>query len=48
MPRKIERIFRDRKLTPEEAAADEEIRRHVEQEFPPARDNEDARDSEQD
>jgi hypothetical protein len=34
--RKIERIFRSRKLTPEEAASDDAIRRQIEQEFPPA------------
>jgi hypothetical protein len=37
MPRKIERVFRDRKLTPEEIARDELVRRQVEKEIPPAR-----------
>jgi hypothetical protein len=37
MPRKIERVYRDRKLSPEEVARDEQIRRRVEAEFPPAR-----------
>ena len=35
--RKIERVIRTRRLTPEEAARDEEIRRRVGEEFPPAR-----------
>ena len=34
--RKIERVIRTRRLTPEEAARDERIRRQVEEEFPPA------------
>lgn len=34
--RRFERIIRDRRLTPEEAARDEEIRRKVQEEFPPA------------
>src|SRR5262249_28112463 len=36
MAKKIERVFRDRRLTPEEAARDEDVRRQVEAEFPPA------------
>jgi hypothetical protein len=35
--RKIERVIRTCRLTPEEAAKDEEIRRRVGEEFPPAR-----------
>jgi hypothetical protein len=34
--KKLERVFRSGKLTTEEVARDEEIRRQVEQEFPPA------------
>jgi hypothetical protein len=34
--RKLERVTRTRKLTPEEVARDEGLRRRVEQEFPPA------------
>ena len=34
--RKIERAFRSRRLTPEEIACDNEVRRKVGQEFPPA------------
>lgn len=34
--RQFERVMRERKLTPEEAARDREIRRKVEEEFPPA------------
>jgi len=34
--RKIERVIRTRRLTPEEVARDEEIRRRVGEEFPPA------------
>ena len=34
--RKIERVIRKRRLTPEEIAKDEEIRRQVQEEFPPA------------
>ena len=34
--RGFDRIFRTRKLTPEEVARDREIRRKVEEEFPPA------------
>jgi hypothetical protein len=37
MSRKIERVYRDRKLTPEEVARDEQILRQVQSEFPPAR-----------
>ncbi len=37
MAKKFERVFRDRKLTPAEAARDQEIRRKVQDEFPPAR-----------
>jgi ribosome-binding protein aMBF1 (putative translation factor) len=33
--RKLERIVRTRKLTPEEVARDREIRRKVQEEFPP-------------
>lgn len=32
----MERVFRDRHVTPEEASRDEDLRRKVEQEFPPA------------
>ena len=35
--KKFKRVVRDRRLTPEEAAADEEVRRKVMEEFPPAR-----------
>ena len=35
--RKIERVMRSRRLTAEEAARDDEIRRKVEAEFPPGR-----------
>jgi hypothetical protein len=35
-PKKLERLTRTRKLTPEEVARDREIRRKVEEEFPPA------------
>jgi hypothetical protein len=35
-PRKLERLIRTRRLTPEEVARDREIRRKVEEEFPPA------------
>jgi hypothetical protein len=34
--RKVERVIRTRRLTPEEIAKDDEIRRRVEEEFPPA------------
>ena len=37
MTKKVERVFRDRHLTPEEAARDAEIRRKVQIEFPPRR-----------
>ncbi len=37
MAKKLQREFRDRKLTPEEVAADEEVRRKVQKEYPPAR-----------
>ena len=36
MPRKLVREFRDRYLTKEEAARDDEVRRKVQGEFPPA------------
>ena len=35
MTKKFERVSRTRKLTPEEIASDEEIRRKVHEEFPP-------------
>jgi len=35
--KRLERVMRARKLTPEEVARDAEIRRRVEAEFPPAR-----------
>ena len=35
--RKIERVMRTRRLTPEEIARDNEVRRKVEEEFPPGR-----------
>ena len=35
-PKKIERVIRPRRLTPEEVAKDDAIRRQVEKEFPPA------------
>ena len=35
--RKIERVIRTRRLTPEEVARDDAIRRRVVKEFPPAR-----------
>ena len=37
MGKKLQREFRDRRLTPEEVARDEEIRRKVKEEFAPAR-----------
>jgi hypothetical protein len=37
MRKKFERVIRTRKLTPEEVAQDQEIRRKIEREFPPAR-----------
>lgn len=36
MTKKIERVFRDRRLTAAEVARDAEIRRKVQTEFPPA------------
>ena len=36
MGKKIERVFRDRRLTPPEIARDAEVRRKVQVEFPPA------------
>ena len=36
MSKKIERVFRGRRLSPEEVARDEEVRRKVQAEFPPA------------
>ncbi len=36
MNEKIERVFRDRRLTADEIARDEEVRRKVQAEFPPA------------
>jgi hypothetical protein len=36
MTRKLERVFRDRRLTPDEIARDQDVRRKVEAEFPPA------------
>jgi hypothetical protein len=35
--KKFERVMRTRRLTPEEVARDQEIRRKAEEEFPPAR-----------
>jgi hypothetical protein len=37
MGEKLERVFRTRKLTPEEVARDEEVRRRVQEEYPPAK-----------
>ena len=37
MAKKLQRQFRQRKLTPEEIARDKEVRRKVKEEFPPAR-----------
>lgn len=37
MEKRLQRDFRDRQLTPEERASDVEVRRKVEQEFPPSR-----------
>ena len=37
MTKKFRREFRNRRLTPEEVAQDEEVRRKVQAEFPPAR-----------
>ena len=36
MSKKIERVFRDRRLSAAEVAGDEEVRRKVREEFPPA------------
>lgn len=36
MGKKFQREYRNRKLTPEEVARDEEVRRKVQEEFPPA------------
>jgi DNA-binding phage protein len=36
MSKKIERVFGDRRLSAAEVARDEEVRRHVQAEFPPA------------
>jgi transcriptional regulator with XRE-family HTH domain len=36
MAKKLQREFKDRRLTPEEVARDEEVRRKVQREFPPA------------
>ncbi len=36
MGKKIERVFRERRLSPEEVARDEDVRRKVQAEFPPA------------
>jgi DNA-binding phage protein len=36
MSKKIERVFRDRRLSAAEVARDEEVRRKVQAEFPPA------------
>jgi transcriptional regulator with XRE-family HTH domain len=35
MAKKLQRVFRDRRLTPEEIAADNELRRKIETEFAP-------------
>src|ERR1700730_19078706 len=37
MSEELERVFRNRQLTPEEVARDEDIRRRVEEEFPPVK-----------
>ena len=37
MGQKFERVFRNRQLTPEEVARDEEVRRQVQEEYPPAK-----------
>jgi transcriptional regulator with XRE-family HTH domain len=37
MGKKFQREFRKRRLTPEEVASDEDVRRKVQEEFPPAR-----------
>ena len=36
MAKKFQRVFRDRKLTPEEITRDEAVRRQVQEEFPPS------------
>ncbi|HTU92683.1 MAG TPA: helix-turn-helix transcriptional regulator [Gemmataceae bacterium] len=36
MSKKMERVFRERRLSPEEVARDNEVRRKVQAEFPPA------------
>ncbi|MFO0967476.1 MAG: helix-turn-helix transcriptional regulator [Gemmataceae bacterium] len=36
MTKKLERVFRERRLTPEEVARDDGVRRKVKKEFPPA------------
>ena len=36
MSKKIERLFRERRLSPDEVARDEDLRRKVRAEFPPA------------
>lgn len=43
MNRKLERIFRDRSVTTAEVAHDEEVRRAVQAEFPPANTSHEAR-----
>lgn len=35
MGKKLQRVFRDRRLTPDEIAADHQVREHVAAEFPP-------------
>jgi hypothetical protein len=35
MEKKLERLFRDRRLTPDEIASDAQVREKVENEFPP-------------
>lgn len=37
MEKKLKRLFRDRRLTPDEIAADDDVRRKVEAEFPPGK-----------
>lgn len=37
MEKKFKRVFRDRRLTPSEVAADAEVRRKIEAEFPPGK-----------
>jgi hypothetical protein len=36
MGEKLQRVFRDRRLTPEELAADEKVREQIAAEFPPS------------